>query len=158
VPARDLREQPRRARNRQGFSRDVDRPVLCLVGAAVRRTASCLAGLLLVSVASNQAGRPGGLPLRILAGAGFLAAPLPGGERHRNPYRYRRPESLQTSVSASQTLCRVFRCLECPQKDSNLRTWLRRPVLYPLSYGGSVPQKGYQSATAVVTHARVVII
>ena len=24
----------------------------------------------------------------------------------------------------------------CPQKDSNLRTWLRRPVLYPLSYGG----------------------
>ena len=26
-----------------------------------------------------------------------------------------------------------------PQQDSNLRTRLRRPMLYPLSYGGSVP-------------------
>lgn len=26
----------------------------------------------------------------------------------------------------------------CPQQDSNLRTCLRRAVLYPLSYGGSV--------------------
>jgi hypothetical protein len=25
----------------------------------------------------------------------------------------------------------------CPRQDSNLRTWLRRPVLYPLSYGGA---------------------
>src|SRR5690606_2673956 len=25
-----------------------------------------------------------------------------------------------------------------PRQDSNLRTWLRRPVLYPLSYGGGV--------------------
>ena len=31
-----------------------------------------------------------------------------------------------------------------PQQDSNLRTRLRRPMLYPLSYGGSVPWKGYQ--------------
>jgi CheY-like chemotaxis protein len=41
----------------------------------------------------------------------------------------------------------------CPQKDSNLRTWLRRPVLYPLSYGGQATQQGYQSATAAVTRA-----
>ena len=26
---------------------------------------------------------------------------------------------------------------ERPQQDSNLRTRLRRPLLYPLSYGGS---------------------
>ena len=26
----------------------------------------------------------------------------------------------------------------CPRQDSNLRTSLRRRVLYPLSYGGSV--------------------
>ncbi len=26
--------------------------------------------------------------------------------------------------------------LECPRQDSNLRTRLRRPLLYPLSYGG----------------------
>jgi hypothetical protein len=25
---------------------------------------------------------------------------------------------------------------ECPRQDSNLRTRLRRPLLYPLSYGG----------------------
>src|SRR3984957_6689991 len=41
----------------------------------------------------------------------------------------------------------------CPQKDSNLRTWLRRPVLYPLSYGGQATRQGYQSAAAVVTSA-----
>ena len=41
----------------------------------------------------------------------------------------------------------------CPQKDSNLRTWLRRPVLYPLSYGGQATPQGYQSAAAVVTRA-----
>ena len=32
-----------------------------------------------------------------------------------------------------------------PQQDSNLRTRLRRPVLYPLSYGGLMTPKGYQS-------------
>jgi CheY-like chemotaxis protein len=31
-----------------------------------------------------------------------------------------------------------------PQQDSNLRTRLRRPVLYPLSYGGLATPKGYQ--------------
>jgi hypothetical protein len=24
----------------------------------------------------------------------------------------------------------------CPRQESNLRTWLRRPMLYPLSYEG----------------------
>ena len=28
-----------------------------------------------------------------------------------------------------------------PQQDSNLRTRLRRPMLYPLSYGGSLTEK-----------------
>ena len=60
-------------------------------------------------------------------------------------------EHLRGRVSAVQTLCRVFQCLECPQKDSNLRTWLRRPVLYPLSYGGSLTEKGYQSTAVGVT-------
>ena len=36
-----------------------------------------------------------------------------------------------------------------PQQDSNLRTRLRRPVLYPLSYGGPVTPKGYQSRAIV---------
>ena len=30
----------------------------------------------------------------------------------------------------------VHRCRECPRKESNLRTRFRKPVLYPLSYGG----------------------
>src|SRR5690348_7027111 len=37
----------------------------------------------------------------------------------------------------------------CPRQDSNLRTRLRRAVLYPLSYGGSVVGRGksYQPPT-----------
>gem|GEM_PF-2798441 len=33
---------------------------------------------------------------------------------------------------------------KCPRQESNLRTWLRRPMLYPLSYGSvgtSLPLK-----------------
>ena len=33
----------------------------------------------------------------------------------------------------------VFLCAQYPQLDSNQRTRLRRPALYPLSYGGSYP-------------------
>lgn len=33
---------------------------------------------------------------------------------------------------------------ERPRQDSNLRTRLRRPLLYPLSYGGSGREKDYQ--------------
>jgi hypothetical protein len=42
-------------------------------------------------------------------------------------------KARQTCVSAGQ---RAFP--ECPRQDSNLRTRLRRPLLYPLSYGGVV--------------------
>ena len=38
----------------------------------------------------------------------------------------------------------------CPRQESNLRTRLRRAVLYPLSYGGSIhlqsPEKYEESA------------
>ena len=37
----------------------------------------------------------------------------------------------------------------CPQKDSNLRTWLRRPVLYPLSYGGLSCGLALEEATSL---------
>jgi hypothetical protein len=43
---------------------------------------------------------------------------------------------------------------ERPQQDSNLRTRLRRPMLYPLSYGGSLTQKCYQPEAAPVTRAQ----
>src|SRR5436190_13120257 len=32
----------------------------------------------------------------------------------------------------------------CPRQDSNLRARLRRPLLSPLSYGGSRTEQGYQ--------------
>ena len=32
-------------------------------------------------------------------------------------------------------------CTRCPRQDSNLRSRLRRAVLYPLSYGGGKPGK-----------------
>lgn len=41
-------------------------------------------------------------------------------------------------LSASALVSALFLliCGECPRQDSNLRTRLRRPLLYPLSYGG----------------------
>jgi len=51
-----------------------------------------------------------------------------------------------------------------PRQDSNLRHWLRRPVLYPLSYGGvltsvSTRFRGEQSRaiSALSTHTRTLI-
>jgi len=45
---------------------------------------------------------------------------------------------------------------ECPRQDSNLRTRLRRPLLYPLSYGGSggarVPGSGTRSCPGGSEH------
>ena len=32
-----------------------------------------------------------------------------------------------------------------PRQESNLRAWLRRPSLYPLSYGGVLPWRIYES-------------
>src|SRR4051794_1066376 len=29
------------------------------------------------------------------------------------------------------------RSAECPRQESNLGTWFRKPLLYPLSYGGA---------------------
>ena len=43
---------------------------------------------------------------------------------------------------------------ERPQQDSNLRTRLRRPVLYPLSYGGSVTQNLNAERLPVPVRAR----
>ncbi len=36
----------------------------------------------------------------------------------------------------------------CPRQDSNLRTRLRRPMLYPLSYEGGMTCKGYRRLVA----------
>lgn len=44
---------------------------------------------------------------------------------------FRTHKKALTGVSAGQGLD-----FGCPRQDSNLRTRLRRPLLYPLSYGG----------------------
>jgi hypothetical protein len=45
----------------------------------------------------------------------------------------------RTLVSNGESLT-LYVLAECPRQESNLRTWLRRPMLYPLSYGGNVLQ------------------
>jgi hypothetical protein len=42
-----------------------------------------------------------------------------------------------------------------PQQDSNLRSRLRRPMLYPLSYGGCATSKGTSHNRHADTHALV---
>jgi hypothetical protein len=54
-------------------------------------------------------------------------------------------EALDLSVSVIVSIgSRCLRCLAtsqaCPRQDSNLRTRLRRPALYPLSYEGADPE------------------
>jgi hypothetical protein len=57
------------------------------------------------------------------------------GRKIRRASRFRRsearPKSGQNPIKRSNS-CFYQR----PQQDSNLRTRLRRPLLYPLSYGG----------------------
>jgi hypothetical protein len=42
----------------------------------------------------------------------------------------------------------------CPRQDSNLRTPLRRRVLYPLSYGGSGRRTQYQPVAEAPEEAK----
>ena len=43
----------------------------------------------------------------------------------------------------------LVRLEKYPRQDSNLRTWLRRPALYPLSYGGA-----FHDCASVIAHRR----
>jgi hypothetical protein len=49
-------------------------------------------------------------------------------------------------LSDLSSLTESYNCRStgCPRQDSNLRTRLRRAVLYPLSYGGSRQRRDYQ--------------
>ena len=38
-----------------------------------------------------------------------------------------------------QALTLGMHCTWYPQQELNLRTWIRNPMLYPLSYGGTSP-------------------
>ena len=60
------------------------------------------------------------------AASGAIVIPLPHQQRKDNPdMQQEKPAQLLP-----------FPSLWCPRQDSNLRTRLRRAVLYPLSYGG----------------------
>jgi hypothetical protein len=43
----------------------------------------------------------------------------------------------------------------CPREDSNLRTRLRRPVLYPLSYEGGHVHRDMEGRGGLEDHTRV---
>ena len=52
--------------------------------------------------------------------------------------------NTDTQVTADKAAAIGSHVLGRPRQDSNLRTRLRRAVLYPLSYGGSRTEKEYQ--------------
>jgi hypothetical protein len=58
---------------------------------------------------------------------------------------------LRVSGRAAPAVTRP--CDSCPRQDSNLRFRLRRPALYPLSYGGSRSGDGLPSI-----HPRAAIV
>ena len=67
--------------------------------------------------------------------------PIMPGNRRSQPYRCAYEGSI---VMTGQKACfgwSVTKIRMCPQQDSNLRTRLRRAVLYPLSYGGSADKE-----------------
>ena len=44
---------------------------------------------------------------------------------------------VQKGEGNTRTVVPLWSYVQYPRGDSNARTWLRRPLLYPLSYGGS---------------------
>jgi hypothetical protein len=46
--------------------------------------------------------------------------------------------------------------VKCPRHESNVRTWFRKPLLYPLSYGGSQVMK-HSALNPSVHHKRLVL-
>jgi hypothetical protein len=73
---------------------------------------------------------------------------LPGG-RAMPTVRRARQLDVVSSINDSHP------CGACPRQDSNLRTRLRRPLLYPLSYGGGdrtrIPASHLRLATVAIT-------
>jgi hypothetical protein len=47
--------------------------------------------------------------------------------------------------------------VECPRQESNLRTRFRKPLLYPLSYGGFYLQMGWFSICSSIAFAIVAL-
>ena len=69
------------------------------------------------------------LPFRALLGHGYQRRVASGDAQWRN-----QPEGQSNDSAVRSVILLVV--FGRPQQDSNLRTRLRRPLLYPLSYGG----------------------
>lgn len=79
-----------------------------------------------------------------LCGIGYLGFRPPGAIRSQVEGLLNRV--VMTTVAVCIVACtrKALNCFSavqgldfrCPRQDSNLRTRLRRPLLYPLSYGG----------------------
>jgi hypothetical protein len=78
---------------------------------------------------------------------------LPGGPALSTVSRARQLDVVVSSINDSHP------CRQCPRQDSNLRSRLRRAVLYPLSYGGrgrasTIPAAGGRRALKIATRKR----
>ena len=67
---------------------------------------------------------------------------MPRVERGDSPYAPL-PGRLRLTRDAAAAAMVLWR----PRQDSNLRTWLRRPLLYPLSYEGGARRTGIDNHT-----------
>ena len=56
--------------------------------------------------------------------------------------------------SVKGTVARQIQIVWCPRQESNLGTWFRKPMLYPLSYGGVSKLRAPISATGAVVARR----
>ena len=63
------------------------------------------------------------------------------------PIRYRYDEQLEDSTPYSQP--------RSPHQDSNLGTWFRKPLLYPLSYGGQAPHTAMLGRLQTIRKSRI---
>src|SRR5256886_16589473 len=82
-------------------------------------------------------------------------APL-AGQCRTNSSTSPRPGTVKVDSATSQgsRVGRV-RCRWRPRQDSNLRTWLRRPLLYPLSYEGGKGEGTKATSTTTRMSSRV---
>jgi hypothetical protein len=75
------------------------------------------------------------------------------GQSRVQPDKMTRPLTAYSVVRGLVLAGEIYTNELCPRQDSNLRTRLRRAVLYPLSYGGSATNELYQAPRP--THPRV---
>jgi hypothetical protein len=73
--------------------------------------------------------------------------------RPSTPLTSHSPSMIPSRTTAPPPHVKVRRTGRCPRQELNLRTWLRRPMLYPLSYEGN-GRGWYQAGWPMQPHHR----